>query len=818
LSNIKTNVGIDLIPLSLKEVSRYIRMIAILLQLTNKETSRLLSLGMRICTIWNKSGVKFTIQYLSEASRLVGISLAGIKVPNTSIWVSRYKNGYPKVLGLELYRDLCSLKWNLDNGISPSPMHRGIISVLFIFRAMGLKEHIPNFKTLTSPFIGKSQTLDKDIILTSLSDMGALDFFKKKLRKPIFFWSNKAGVNASFAFLSIGMDLIAIMRKPRVWLSMFKYSIHSSFYLYAFLFLSLSILFIPFALIWPIDLYLGRLSLIKELRGKTRIIGITDMWTQWLFKPLHDLIYEFLDSLQEDGTRDQLSPVKFILEKRVSDNYFSLDLSAATDRLPVLLQSDILEALGLNGKLWKEILDRSYYYDGVPYKYNVGQPMGAYSSFAMLALTNHVLMYAASRVALKGPLVKGVGNYAVLGDDVLISKSWLARSYSFLMNDVLGVVINPIKGFEGKLIEFAKNWFTSEGVNLTPLGAKSLLRSIRSPLFITSVIADYNKKEYNSILKLELQVLFKIMRSIFSKEGMPAWKWIFSIIGPQGGFWRLSSTNLDVKSMETLFKEFLSQIGVSFTDVTDFYYKKLVKSSWTSVRSLSDLMNSYLKLFYFILKPFVWSKKKMISLGLNPKYTAVLATATVSVVAIPLLFLSFLRALRVWMLLLFVSMVGCLFGAPYISNIFVRKFSNIWNTLKRNYHNFILHWELVKAGYAQPSPITLMEKPKKPIPRVLNSSLLFSRWMLGMKTNRPIQLLVDRVKSRSDDELPAIKTAEKCLSKLLKEYNSFNSKIKAEQKRIQKLKVKKGVKKLTLKSTALILLDAKERANRKKGL
>jgi len=436
----------------------------------------------------------------------------------------------------------------------------------------------------------------------------------------------------------------------------------------------------------------------------------------------------------------------------------------------------------------------------------------------MLALTNHVLMYAASRVALKGPLVKGVGNYAVLGDDVLISKSWLARSYSFLMNDVLGVVINPIKGFEGKLIEFAKNWFTSEGVNLTPLGAKSLLRSIRSPLFITSVIADYNKKEYNSILKLELQVLFKIMRSIFSKEGMPAWKWIFSIIGPQGGFWRLSSTNLDVKSMETLFKEFLSQIGVSFTDVTDFYYKKLVKSSWTSVRSLSDLMNSYLKLFYFILKPFVWSKKKMISLGLNPKYTAVLATATVSVVAIPLLFLSFLRALRVWMLLLFVSMVGCLFGAPYISNIFVRKFSNIWNTLKRNYHNFILHWELVKAGYAQPSPITLMEKPKKPIPRVLNSSLLFSRWMLGMKTNRPIQLLVDRVKSRSDDELPAIKTAEKCLSKLLKEYNSFNSKIKAEQKRIQKLKVKKGVKKLTLKSTALILLDAKERANRKKGL
>jgi len=96
-----------------------------------------------------------------------------------------------------------------------------------------------------------------------------------------------------------------------------------------------------------------------------------------------------------------------------------------------------------------------------------------------------------------------------------------------------------------------------------------------------------------------------------------------------------------------------------------------------------------------------------------------------------------------------------------------------------------------------------MEKPKKPIPRVLNSSLLFSRWMLGMKTNRPIQLLVDRVKSKSDDELPAVITAEKCLSSLNKDYNSFNSKIKAELKAIQKLKVKKGSRKRGHKSIAV---------------
>lgn len=48
LSNIKMPMGLDLKPLDLKEAPRYLRMIAILLQLTNKQTSEILSLGSRI--------------------------------------------------------------------------------------------------------------------------------------------------------------------------------------------------------------------------------------------------------------------------------------------------------------------------------------------------------------------------------------------------------------------------------------------------------------------------------------------------------------------------------------------------------------------------------------------------------------------------------------------------------------------------------------------------------------------------------------------------------------------------------------------------
>jgi len=163
------------------------------------------------------------------------------------------------------------------------------------------------------------------------------------------------------------------------------------------------------------------------------------------------------------------------LEKRNGSSFYSLDLSAATDRLPVHLQEDILEVLGLNGRVWKQILDRPYYYDGIPYKYAVGQPMGAYSSFAMLALTNHLLVHVAHLKAFNKSLTKGLGSYAVLGDDIVISDRELANSYNYFMNYVLGV---------------------------------------------TAVLADYFKKEYNSILKLELSVLTKILKSIFDKEDM----------------------------------------------------------------------------------------------------------------------------------------------------------------------------------------------------------------------------------------------------------------------------------------------------------
>jgi hypothetical protein len=110
--------------------------------------------------------------------------------------------------------------------------------------------------------------------------------------------------------------------------------------------------------------YLGHIAVLEEARGKRRLIGITDFWTQVLFRPLHDAIYGCLNKLPFDGTRNQLGPMEVLLESlgvRVLDGkktVQSLDLSAATDRLPVKLQAQILNELGFSGDLWKSVLER----------------------------------------------------------------------------------------------------------------------------------------------------------------------------------------------------------------------------------------------------------------------------------------------------------------------------------------------------------------------------------------------------------------------------------------------------------------------------
>jgi hypothetical protein len=59
--------------------------------------------------------------------------------------------------------------------------------------------------------------------------------------------------------------------------------------------------------------------------------------------PLHKRLFTILGKIPQDGTFDQIKPLKALLQRNKS--LYSLDLSAATDRLPIVLQMIVLSPL-----------------------------------------------------------------------------------------------------------------------------------------------------------------------------------------------------------------------------------------------------------------------------------------------------------------------------------------------------------------------------------------------------------------------------------------------------------------------------------------
>jgi len=91
---------------------------------------------------------------------------------------------------------------------------------------------------------------------------------------------------------------------------------------------------------------LGQLAFKEEAAGKLRVFALVDLWTQSVLKPLHEGLFALLRQIPNDGTFNQDASVKRSGEKAsISKCAYSFDLSSATDRLPIALQSAILDRL-----------------------------------------------------------------------------------------------------------------------------------------------------------------------------------------------------------------------------------------------------------------------------------------------------------------------------------------------------------------------------------------------------------------------------------------------------------------------------------------
>jgi len=199
-----------------------------------------------------------------------------------------------------------------------------------------------------------------------------------------------------------------------------------------------------------------KISYFSDKEGKTRVIAILDYWSQTALRPLHDALNGVLRKIRSDCTFNQnhfrscLPPF---------GPYFSIDLSNATDRMPLALQ---LRVIGLvigedRAAAWARLLvGHEFAVQGspVPVKYGCGQPMGAYSSWCAMALTHHVLVQVAALRAGKPHFWA----YALLGDDLVIANAAVATEYRALLQTLDMPVSEAKTHVSEDTYEFAKRW------------------------------------------------------------------------------------------------------------------------------------------------------------------------------------------------------------------------------------------------------------------------------------------------------------------------------------------------------------------------
>lgn len=267
--------------------------------------------------------------------------------------------------------------------------------------------------------------------------------------------------------------------------------------------------------------WLSRLHRIEEAAGKLRVVAIVDYWTQALLRPLHKMLFAALREIPQDGTFDQEGCVNRV-KKAISVlrsaapagppiTVYSYDLSSATDRIPLHVYQVILqEVLGPSGAtLWKHVLtarnwwDRDFTWDPeeglkpegpwISRKYLVGQPMGAYSSWAMLAVAHHaIVQYCASLEGLEGWFER----YAVVGDDIVIYDDVVAKRYLAVVTG-LGISVSMEKSIvsENGVFEFCKRLVTPEG-DASGVPVKLIYQCFRFPSDAAALLRHLNRRGF----------------------------------------------------------------------------------------------------------------------------------------------------------------------------------------------------------------------------------------------------------------------------------------------------------------------------------
>jgi hypothetical protein len=443
----------------------------------------------RIAYIRRNNGLKGLTIYLKTAFVAYQQSLGGQVLPDigsiSKVRISRNNRGLPRIIPAH-FRSLVRLE---QIGIM-----KFISSILNIYRDIDYPG-TPKLATITEPFTGDLAAMETlrplipyfiDAFLPKNDNPeGAIQW---KGRRLFLIWKAGPGMLKDIVFGSANYNshphnvfraLLGLYKNEEIWnafMFIARFVEHRPLLALLDIFMKYDLGKIPGA--GPI----GKLHAKEEPAGKVRLFAMADAPTQWVLYPLHEFIMKRLALIGQDGTFNQTKPLTALVK---SKELYSYDLTAATDRLPIQIQKWILGAIfgDAFANAWASLLVKRSYgffqlgyskYAG-NYKYAVGQPMGAYSSWAMLAMTHHFLVQVSAWRAGVVPKGSWFTKYAVLGDDLVIGHGAVAESYLVLLKE-LGMPVNLHKSLvskNGTCLEFAKRTLY-KGKDISPVPLKEM--------------------------------------------------------------------------------------------------------------------------------------------------------------------------------------------------------------------------------------------------------------------------------------------------------------------------------------------------------
>jgi len=387
------------------------------------------------------------------------------------------------------------------------PFIRLIFSALYITRCIRLEGEISTQTIEAGPGFTRTPSLMREEIRLFLQDIGVnsnhLGYVPKSIRFKQFHMTSKSGPNGHALWTSF-RDYMSLTRRQKASIKILAgEKLHNLMNKFSDLYKQVPLFFEKYCA-RKSTLTSRRLAKIVDKEGKIREVAIGDYYSQAALLPLHNYLLRRLNRIRQDCTQDQIK-LFYSLENSIGSSYHSIDLTAFTDRFPMVLIREIFDVwFGQEfAEAWETIMiEAPFDYKGRKISYGTGNPMGLYSSWASTTLAHHFLLWlACKRVNLNWKRSR----YMLLGDDIVIANDRLSNAYKEILTE-WDIGFNVSKTHDSPYgFEFAKQ-IRLHKENVSPFPLSALYE--RRTEAITSlgiILQEIRYKKWNSELMSVLE-------------------------------------------------------------------------------------------------------------------------------------------------------------------------------------------------------------------------------------------------------------------------------------------------------------------------